>query len=997
MKLSRCTCRMMAQHVVCSSTPTALLLLVFVTSNLVSVNTFTKVKVSDNLNVKSVNVLIKKDPVAGENVSSSSGFLIEVLGTGLENNVSLRWSRTFDNCDSKNKLSAIWISPNGSRAIYKFDKVPNFKVTTIYFCLKIVSIFGEIWTNLGSNFTIRSPIQSKKYFRMRRANLLPSVNDDPKNLLTQEIHTDVFIEGLRIETSEKDPSYREDGIPEILAGSKTVIRLFGFGFTEDTWITFTDEPAKRGSICDKIKSNAFLMKNVRNNSATVDVVLPLGSPFYICVKQAVYGEQGSNLLLFKHQGTESWKTIYTYEKFLPLWLSILIILMCLTFSALFSGLNLGLMAMDRTELKILCNTGTEKEKQYARTIQPVRNHGNYLLCSILFSNVLVNSIFTILLDDLTSGLVAVICSTLAIVIFGEISPQAICSRHGLCIGAKTIYMTKLTMIITFPLSYPISKLLDFLLGEEIGNVYNRERLKELVRVTTGYNDLEKDEVNIIAGALELRKKTVTDVMTKIEDVYMLNYNAILDFETVSEIMKSGFSRIPVYEGVRTNIVTMLYIKDLAFVDPDDNMPLKTLCQFYQNPCNFIFEDVTLDIMFKQFKEGNKGHMAFVQRVNNEGEGDPFYEVIGLVTLEDVIEELIQAEIMDETDVFTDNRTKRRRQARHKIQDFTVFAEKKENQRIHISPQLTLAMFQYLSTTVDAFKPDTISETILRRLLKQDIIYHIKVKSREKARNDPAAVIYQQGKAVDYFVLILEGRVEVTVGKENMMFESGPFTYFGSQALTVNVGIAESPTNTNPQTVGSIQSINLDSMLRYTFVPDYTVRAVSEVFYVKIKRSLYLAAKRATLLERSQKDSLPGQEQFDDEVEKLLHSLDEDDRSMPESPVLPIDKEKENKNEKEKEKDNVQSPVHSATAPTSPAPVSASPVTHSKFISYSDHNGKLKNSPAKATIVINPSQTQAKLDLNTEILARQEANRAISAKKLIEDEERTNLLPKQEDS
>nr|XP_033206326.1 metal transporter CNNM4 isoform X1 [Bombus vancouverensis nearcticus] len=1002
MKLSRCTCRMMAQHVVCSSTPAALLLLVFVTSNLVTVNTFTKVKVSDNLSVKSVDVLIRKKSFTGENVSSSSSFLIEILGTGLENNVSLLWSRTIDNCDSENKLSAIWISPNGSRAIYKFDKVPNFKVTTIYFCLKIVSIFGEIWTNLGSNFTIRSPIQSKKYFRTRRdtLNLLPTVNDDPENLFTRQIHTDVFIEGLRIETSAKDPSYREDGIPEILAGSKAVIRLFGFGFTEGTLITFTDEPAKRGSICDKIKTNEFLVQNVRNNTATIDVVLPLGSPFFICVKQPVYGEADPNTLLFRHQGTESWQTIYTYEKFLPLWLSIVIIFMCLTFSALFSGLNLGLMAMDRTELKILCNTGTEKEKQYARTIQPVRNHGNYLLCSILFSNVLVNSIFTILLDDLTSGLVAVICSTLAIVIFGEISPQAICSRHGLCIGAKTIYITKLTMVLTFPMSYPISKLLDFLLGEEIGNVYNRERLKELVKVTTGYNDLEKDEVNIIAGALELRKKTVKDVMTKIEDVYMLDYNAILDFETVSEIMKSGFSRIPVYEGARTNIVTMLYIKDLAFVDPDDNMPLKTLCQFYQNPCNFIFEDVTLDIMFKQFKEGHKGHMAFVQRVNNEGEGDPFYEVIGLVTLEDVIEELIQAEIMDETDVFTDNKSKRRRQARHKIQDFTVFAEKKENQRIHISPQLTLAMFQYLSTTVDAFKPDTISETILRRLLKQDIIYHIKVKSREKARNDPVAVIYQQGKAVDYFVLILEGRVEVTVGKENMMFESGPFTYFGSQALTVNVGIAESPTNTNPQTVGSIQSINLDSMLRYTFVPDYTVRAVTEVFYVKIKRSLYLAAKRATLLERSQKDSLPGQEQqFDDEVEKLLHSLDEDDRSMPESPILPVDKEKESKKEKEKEKekDNVQSPIHSATAPTSPAPVSANPITHSKFISlYSDHNGKLKNSPVKTTI-ISPGQAQPKLDLNTEILARQEANRAISAKKLIEEEERTNLLPKQEDS
>lgn len=92
--------------------------------------------------------------------------------------------------------------------------------------------------------------------------------------------------------------------------------------------------------------------------------------------------------------------------------------------------------------------------------------------------------------------------------------------------------------------------------------------------------------------------------------------------------------------------------------------------------------------------------------------------------------------------------------------------------------------------MDTFKSDVISEPILRRLLKQDIIYHIKVKSREKAKTDPAAIIYQQGKAVDYFVLILEGRVEVTVGKENMMFESGPFTYFGSQALTANIGIGK---------------------------------------------------------------------------------------------------------------------------------------------------------------------------------------------------------------
>lgn len=206
---------------------------------------------------------------------------------------------------------------------------------------------------------------------------------------------------------------------------------------------------------------------------------------------------------------------------------------------------------------------------------------------------------------------------------------------------------------------------------------------------------------MISGALELRKKTVGHIMTHLEDIFMLPVESILDFETISEIMKTGFSRIPVFEKNRTNIVTMLYIKDLAFVDPDDNTQLKTLCEFYQNPCHFVFEDTKLDVMFRQFKEGNKGHMAFVHAVNNESEFDPFYETIGLVTMEDVIEELIQAEIIDETDNITDNRTKKQRIK--KAQDFTFFAERRENIRVRISPQLTLATFQYLRSSKIFFK------------------------------------------------------------------------------------------------------------------------------------------------------------------------------------------------------------------------------------------------------------------------------------------------------
>jgi metal transporter CNNM len=140
------------------------------------------------------------------------------------------------------------------------------------------------------------------------------------------------------------------------------------------------------------------------------------------------------------------------------------------------------MALDRTDLKIYENTGSEKEKGFARAIIPVRNHGNYLLCTLLLGNVLVNSSLTILLDDLTSGIIAIVGSTMGIVIFGEIVPQAICSRHGLAIGAHTVWITKFFMLLTFPLSYPISLILNLILGEEIGAYYNRERLKELIKV-----------------------------------------------------------------------------------------------------------------------------------------------------------------------------------------------------------------------------------------------------------------------------------------------------------------------------------------------------------------------------------------------------------------------------------------------------------------------------------------------------------------------------------
>ncbi|XP_017594683.1 PREDICTED: metal transporter CNNM4 [Corvus brachyrhynchos] len=492
------------------------------------------------------------------------------------------------------------------------------------------------------------------------------------------------------------------------------------------------------------------------------------------------------------------------------------------------------------------NCGTDKEKRYARRIEPIRRKGNYLLCSLLLGNVLVNTTLTILLDDLIgSGIGAVVASTIGIVIFGEIVPQALCSRHGLAVGANTIVVTKFFMLVTFPLSYPISKLLDCILGQEIGTVYNREKLVEMLKVTEPYNDLVREELNMIQGALELRTKTVEDVMTPLQNCFMINSDAILDFNTMSEIMESGYTRIPVYEDERSNIMDILYVKDLAFVDPDDCTPLKTITKFYNHPVHVVFHDTKLDAMLEEFKKG-KSHLAIVQKVNNEGEGDPFYEVLGLVTLEDVIEEIIKSEILDESDTYTDNRSRKRVNNQKNRRDFSAFKDPDNELKVKVSPQLLLAAHRFLSTEVTLFTPNYISEKILLRLLKySDVIQELKFD--EENKKSPRHFLYCKNKPADYFILILQGKVEVEAGKECMKFEAGAFSYYGVMALSPAPGSGERP-QTLPAAgkAGKVEveagkecmKFEAGAFSYYGYVADFSVRALTDLQFVKITRQEY---------------------------------------------------------------------------------------------------------------------------------------------------------------
>ncbi|XP_004567033.1 metal transporter CNNM4 isoform X2 [Maylandia zebra] len=683
--------------------------------------------------------------------------------------------------------------------------------------------------------------------------------------------------GMRLERSNKPASTTDEGVIQVTEESSVQLRFYGVQLHSGAWseIQFTEvkkeEEEEKGTVVAAARGGSGMMDALDKTCADFTQDITVGNFINVSsrgtsgllnvhIKPLRKSDQKKEYALctlstdgrWVQLGDSDGRMLVVEEKksLLPMWLQVIMISCLLVLSGMFSGLNLGLMALDPMELRIVQSCGTDKEKKYARKIEPIRSKGNYLLCSLLLGNVLVNTTLTILLDDLIgSGLGAVVASTIGIVIFGEIVPQALCSRHGLAVGANTILVTKFFMFLTFPLSFPVSKLLDFLLGQEIGTVYNREKLVEMLKVTEPYNDLVKEELNMIQGALELRTKTVEDVMTPIANCFMIQADAVLDFNTMSEIMESGYTRIPVYDEERSNIVDILYVKDLAFVDPDDCTNLKTITKFYNHPVHFVFHDTKLDAMLEEFKKG-KSHLAIVQKVNNEGEGDPFYEVLGLVTLEDVIEEIIKSEILDESDLYTDNRNRKKVDPNKSKRDFSAFKQEGDS-KVKISPQLLLAAHRFLATEVSLFSPFQITEKVLLRILKHpDVIQELKFNENDK--RSPQHFLYQRGKPVDYFVLILQGRVEVEAGNENMKFETGPFSYYGVMALStptmefrspshggnLNRSASLSCTERAPES-GSVCGSNTQIPgTPFQYIPDFCVRALSDLQFVKITRPQY---------------------------------------------------------------------------------------------------------------------------------------------------------------
>ncbi|XP_060916694.1 metal transporter CNNM3 isoform X1 [Labrus mixtus] len=538
---------------------------------------------------------------------------------------------------------------------------------------------------------------------------------------------------------------------------------------------------------------------------------------------------------------------------IPTWGLAVLIVLLLLLCGLLRTVNLSLLWLDPVELYVLHSCGSEEEKRAAKRLEPIRRRGNFLACSLLFLGVLGHSVLGVLLYRALGSIAsAVFTSGFLIFFLAELAPHILCSGYGFQLAPGLTWLAQVCMVLTCPLSCPLGLILDLGLRRDISTCGIRERAMEMIRTSVNdpYSEFVKEEFS--RGML--RSKTVEDILTPLKDCFMLPSSAVLDFSTMSEIMQCGYTRVPIYEEERSNIVEIIYVKDLALVDPDDCTPMTTITKFYNHPLHFVFNDTKLDAMLEEFKKGNS-HMAIVQKVNNEGEGDPFYEVLGLVTLEDVIEEIIKSEILDESDGYLDRKVKRPLaqleiplEPRSVHEEFSLFKPPEGEAKIQTSPQLLLATHRFLSREVEHFSPGRVSEKVLFHLLRHPSVNQ-EVHFDPNNRLSAGHYLYTRNHPVDYFILLLQGRVEVEIGKEGLKFENGAFTYYGVSALTLPSSVHQSPVSTQRHSPRDpFEAAEATSPSSYC--PDYTVRALTDLQLIRVTRLQYLNALMASRVGQS---------------------------------------------------------------------------------------------------------------------------------------------------
>jgi len=321
--------------------------------------------------------------------------------------------------------------------------------------------------------------------------------------------------------------------------------------------------------------------------------------------------------------------------------SLIILVVLIVLSGIFSSSEIAFFSISQAKLQAL----VEQKVKGAKSILKLKENSDYLLVTILIGNNIVNisasAIATLLATEVfgSSGAgIAVGVMTVLILIFGEITPKSFATRQAVSIARIMVFPLQFFQFILFPIIWIFVKINNIFTRFGGGDSFkvSEEEIHALAEIGVEHGAIEDYEHKYIKNILELDKTMVEQIMTP-----RVNMGAIDIEESLVDILplikKKEYSRYPVYKDSVDNIVGILYIIDLIpHIDEDfEKLKLSSVVRkpFFV-PCTNLVDDLLHEMKVKRI------HIAIV---NDEHGG-----TAGLVTLEDVLEEIV-GEIEDETD------------------------------------------------------------------------------------------------------------------------------------------------------------------------------------------------------------------------------------------------------------------------------------------------------------------------------------------------------------
>jgi len=318
----------------------------------------------------------------------------------------------------------------------------------------------------------------------------------------------------------------------------------------------------------------------------------------------------------------------------------------LFFSGLISGSETAFFSLNPSDIESLKVRGGKKDKAILNMLTKPKE----LLATILISNNFINVSIVILSTYITASifnfsssaalifLIQVVVVTSILLIFGEIIPKILSNKEPIAVATLMVLNLKVLMVVFKPLSGMLvssTSFIDKRIGKKGHNI-SMSDLSDAIEITAD-TSVSDEEKFILKGIATFGEKEASEIMVSRVNVTAIDFKLNVD-EVKELVLKSGFSRIPVYDETLDNIVGILYIKDLLPFTGDSKYA--SWQKLIRKPVFFVPENKRINDLLQEFRQ-KKIHLAIVV--------DEYGGTSGIITLEDIIEEIV-GEISDEFDI-----------------------------------------------------------------------------------------------------------------------------------------------------------------------------------------------------------------------------------------------------------------------------------------------------------------------------------------------------------